>query len=116
MTGASARGAATARLTGHYVQAMVFAERLARAIDGLRPESRVVIAVDGPDAAGKTTLVGQLADLVQRPVLTASLDGWHNPREIRTRRGAHSAEGYYLDSFDNEALRTRLLVPFRAGD
>jgi uridine kinase len=91
------------------------AERLARVIDALRPDGRVLVAVDGADAAGKTTLTRQLADAAQRPVLTASLDGWHNPREIRTRRGVDSAEGCYLDSFDYEALAMRLLMPFSAG-
>jgi uridine kinase len=94
---------------------VTLAERLARVIDHLHRDGRVLVAVDGPDAAGKTTLTRQLADAVQRPVVTASLDGWHNPRETRTRRGADSAEGCYLDSFDYDALCVRLLVPFRAG-
>jgi uridine kinase len=43
------------------------------------------------------------------------VDGWHQPREVRLRRGQESPEGYYLDSFDLEALVDDLLTPFRHG-
>ena len=72
------------------------------------------VAIDGVDAAGKTTLAEELGPLVEargRPVIRASLDGFHRPRSERYRRGRDSPEGYYLDSFDYEALRAGLLVP-----
>ena len=47
----------------------------------------------------------------KRPIIRAGIDGFHNPRELRYRRGADSPEGYFLDSFDYEALRTLLLEP-----
>lgn len=89
-------------------------ERLARLVDGLQGD-RVLVAFDGPDAAGKTTLARGVADLLSRPAICASLDGWHYPREVRLRRGAESPEGYYLDSFDLDALACDLLTPFRHG-
>jgi uridine kinase len=89
-------------------------ERLVALIDGL-PEDRVLVAFDGPDAAGKTTLAGAVADHLSRPVLRASVDGWHKPRDVRLRRGHESPEGYYLDSFDIDALVHDLLTPFRDG-
>ena len=72
------------------------------------------VALDGIDAAGKTTLADELAPLIEaqgRPVIRASLDGFHQPRRVRYRRGPQSPEGYYEDSFDYSALRTVLLEP-----
>lgn len=74
----------------------------------------VRVAVDGIDAAGKTTLAGALVaplEALGRPVIRASIDGFHRPRAQRYQRGATSPEGYYLDSFDNAALRDVLLLP-----
>ncbi|MCW2572047.1 MAG: uridine kinase [Frankiales bacterium] len=90
-------------------------EDLAGVIHELSPGRRVCVAVDGPDAAGKTTLARTLAQMLQRPVITASIDDWHNPRHIRERRGELSPEGYYRDSFDLVALSDELLGPFAAG-
>jgi uridine kinase len=78
------------------------------------------LAIDGPDAAGKTTLADELAGtLIERgrPVIRASVDGFHRPRATRRRRGPLSPEGYFLDAFDYAALRRLLLDPLSpAGD
>ncbi len=74
----------------------------------------VRLAVDGPDAAGKTTLAGHLAVSIShrgRPVVSASLDGFHRPARERYRRGELSPEGYFFDSFDYPRLRSQLLEP-----
>lgn len=76
---------------------------------------RVLVGIDGPDAAGKTTLADALVDRLDRTVVRASIDGFHRPREQRLARGALSPEGYYRDSFDLDALRARLLLPFAHG-
>ena len=76
------------------------------------------VAVDGIDAAGKTTLANQLAEALAqrgRPVIRASLDGFHNPRALRRQRGPTSPDGYYLDSFNYSALRQALLDPLGPG-
>ena len=76
------------------------------------------VAIDGPDAAGKTTLAQQLAGPLQaygRPVIRASIDGFHNPASIRHSRGGSSPEGYYLDSFNYDALTEYLLAPLGPG-
>jgi uridine kinase len=93
---------------------MTVVERLARLIDSL-PGERVLVAFDGPDAAGKTTVADAVAEHTSGPVLRASVDAWHNPREVRLARGGASPEGYFLDSFDLEGLVHELLNPFRDG-
>lgn len=94
---------------------MTLVARLAGAIEQLSPGTRVIVVIDGPDAAGKTTLADAVAEQVTRPTLRVSVDDWHNPREVRLRRGAGSPLGYYMDSFDYAALTARLLRPFRDG-
>jgi uridine kinase len=78
------------------------------------------VAVDGLDAAGKTTLAEELASKLSgkgRDVIQSSIDGFHNPRSIRYRRGAMSPEGYFHDSFDYQFIASRLLIPLgRDGD
>src|SRR5215211_4361173 len=78
----------------------------------------VRVALDGPDAAGKTTLAQELVGPLQargRPVIRASIDGFHNPARIRHARGATSPEGYYRDSFNCRALVESLLAPLGPG-
>jgi uridine kinase len=89
-------------------------EALAARIVAIAAAHPLRVAVDGIDAAGKTTLADALvAPLVARgrPVIRASIDGFHRPRAERYRRGATSPEGYYLDAFDYPALRDALLLP-----
>jgi uridine kinase len=77
-----------------------------------------LVAIDGSDAAGKTTLADELARLLERRhvhVVRASIDGFHRPRAERLARGPESPEGYYRDSFDYPALRAVLLDPLRPG-
>ena len=75
------------------------------------------VAIDGPDGAGKTMLADELAEQLtgRRQVIRAGVDGFHNPRELRYRRGPDSSEGYFLDSFDYDALRGLLLDPLGPG-
>jgi len=81
----------------------------------LANQARVIVAFDGPDAAGKTTMAEALALLLGDGAVRASIDGYHNPREVRLRRGPLSPEGYYQDSFDYERLRDDLVGPFATG-
>jgi uridine kinase len=78
----------------------------------------VRVAIDGIDAAGKTTLANQLAERLKasgRVIIRTSTDNFHHPREIRYRKGADSATGYYHDSFDYQAILTQLLIPLGPG-
>jgi uridine kinase len=70
------------------------------------------VAIDGVDAAGKTTLANELAIELGRSgrhVIRASVDGFHNPKVIR--RQDDSAEGYFRCSFNYPSLVSNLLEP-----
>lgn len=76
------------------------------------------VAIDGVDAAGKTGLADELVaplEALGRVVIRASIDGFHYPRTRRIRRGPASPLGYYLDSFDLDALWQELLLPLGPG-
>ncbi|MEU7976281.1 uridine kinase [Micromonospora sp. NPDC049089] len=73
------------------------------------------MAVDGVDGVGKSTFAGELAALLRgrgRPVVHVSADDFHHRRAVRHRRGRDSPEGFWLDSYDYEALVHNVLEPF----
>jgi uridine kinase len=91
---------------------------IATRIAAVRPGHPVRVAVDGVDAAGKTTLADEVAPFINalgRPVIRASIDGFHNPQATRRRRGSLSPEGYFHDSFNYTALVEALLQPLGPG-
>jgi uridine kinase len=91
---------------------------LAEAIEAVTIAHPVRVAIDGPPAAGKTTLADELAVFLRRRgrvAIRASTDGFHLPRAQRYRRGEYSPEGCYFDSFDYAALRRVLLDPLGPG-
>jgi uridine kinase len=91
--------------------------RLVELISVRRPEHVLRVAVDGPDAAGKSSLAAELARGLAgiRDTILASVDGFHRPRRERYRRGSLSAEGYYEDAFDYDAVLTSVLEPLGPG-
>jgi uridine kinase len=89
-------------------------DRLAEAVESVTPPHPLRVAVDGPPAAGKTTLADALALLLRsrgREVIRTSTESFHLPRAQRYRRGEFSPEANYHDSFDYDALRRVLLDP-----
>jgi uridine kinase len=90
-------------------------QRITRLVDHLGSHGRTAIAIDGADAAGKTTLAERVAAAASVPVCRASVDGFHAPVGARRKRGDLSPEGYYRDCFDYPALIDRLVSPFLAG-
>jgi uridine kinase len=91
---------------------------LAEAILALDLPHPTRVAVDGPDAAGKTTLGDELAEVLRtrgRDVIRTSLDAFQRPRGLRYARGSLDPRGYYEDAFDYHALRTLLLDPLGPG-
>ena len=91
---------------------------VAETIQSLSPCGRLLVAIEGIDAAGKTTFADALAPVLQdigRHPVRAGIDGFHNPRHVRYRRGRLSPEGYYRDSFNLSTLKETLLTPFKQG-
>jgi uridine kinase len=91
---------------------------LAEAVGSVTIAHPTRVAVDGPPAAGKTTLADELAVVLRaegREVIRASIEGFLFPRSQRYRRGVHSGAGCYHDSFDYDALHRVLLDPLGPG-
>jgi uridine kinase len=75
----------------------------------------VRVAIDGFDGAGKSIFADELGVVLttlNRHVVRATIDKFHNPKSIRYARGRNSPEGFYRDSYDLSALITHLLAPF----
>ena len=89
-------------------------------IAGLEVDHPTRVGLDGPSAAGKTTLADTLAELVastlQRPVVRASIDDFHRPgHKFRSMRGEWTTQSYYDESYDYLAFRDFVLRPLGPG-
>ncbi|MET0417663.1 MAG: uridylate kinase [Actinoplanes sp.] len=87
---------------------------LAGAVGAVTATHPTRVAIDGPPAAGKTTLADELAVIVRaqgRAVIRATIDDFLFPRAQRYPRGEFSAEGCYFDTHDYDALNRVLLDP-----
>lgn len=82
-------------------------DELARTLAELPLPARV--AIDGVDAAGKTTLADRLAARLPGAE-RLSVDDFHRSPENRYRQGRESPAGYYEDSFDHPRLRLAVLA------
>ncbi|MGB1763873.1 nucleoside/nucleotide kinase family protein [Alloalcanivorax xenomutans] len=89
-------------------------QRIATAIANKVNSTTLRVAIDGVDGAGKSTFADELWVMLCGEgirIIRASLDGFHNPKIIRYRKGRYSPEGFYHDSYDYEALKRLLLDP-----
>jgi uridine kinase len=87
---------------------------LANRILGLRMNHPVRVGVSGITSSGKTTLANELAEELlyrKKKIIKTSIDNFHNPRDIRYRKGKESAIGYYEDAHDYESFKQKLLIP-----
>ena len=92
--------------------------RLAEAVGSVTTAHPTRVAVDGPPAAGKTTLADELAVVLRaqgREVIRALIEGFLLPSSQRYRRGRYSPKACYHDSFDFDALYRVLLDPLGPG-
>jgi uridine kinase len=93
-------------------------DELAAGIASVSLGHPVRVAIDGRCGSGKTMLADELAARLPvhgRPVVRASIDGFHRPRAARYARGRTSPEGYYDDAYDLDAVVTLLLRPLGPG-
>ena len=94
-------------------------ERVLAHVAGLLPPvpRPLLVAVDGPDGAGKTHFADALGDHLRaggRVVARSSVDGFHHPREHRHALG-RTPEAVWTRHFDYRAMRRELLDPWLAG-
>jgi len=92
---------------------------LSERILGYQKDSPILVGIDGVDAAGKTTFADKLAYSLEesnRQIIRASIDGFHNPKAIRYRKGRNSPIGYYQNSFNHHLVIDKLLIPLSSGD
>ena len=98
----------------HIMKQQELIKYLADVILNAKRHHPVRVGIDGVDASGKTTLANSLADYLKSQnvdIIRASIDGFHNPKSIRYQKGRNSPEGYYKDSFNNQAIINNLLAP-----
>ncbi|MCU1535160.1 MAG: uridine kinase [Glaciihabitans sp.] len=77
---------------------------------------RVLVAIDGPDGAGKSTFADDLAALLREKgheVFRATVDDFHRPYERAIAEGEFNPEGWYRHAYDYDMLRRALVEPFR---
>lgn len=75
----------------------------------------LLVAIDGVDGAGKTTLADVWAKRLRKAgqhVVRASVDGFHASKTVRYRRGKNDPQGFFEDSYDYRGLRKSLLDPW----
>lgn len=87
--------------------------------EAIRPDERVLIALDGVDGVGKSHLAGELVERSRaeerRPIANVSIDGFHRPRRERLAAGT-GPEGFYWGSYRYDAFLENLARPLRNGD
>ncbi|MBT4222966.1 MAG: hypothetical protein HOD72_00730 [Opitutae bacterium] len=87
---------------------------IAEKVSDLNLSHPVRVGIDGVSASGKTFFADELGDVLRNmghEVVRVGMDGFHNPRETRHRRGVFSVEGYVEDSFNYSAIRELVLNP-----
>ncbi|HEY8717960.1 hypothetical protein [Pengzhenrongella sp.] len=70
-------------------------EIVARLLAGVPRQGRTLVAIDGVETSGKSTLSAHLANRIEtRPVTVLHVDDFLNPAVIRHDRGRQSADGF----------------------
>ncbi|WP_137991566.1 DUF6924 domain-containing protein [Streptomyces vilmorinianum] len=96
----------------------VLVEEIARAVLARGP-GRLIVGIDGPTAAGKTSFGHELAERIAhagRPALRATLDDFKKPWKDRHLYDRESGEGYYRNAYDYGLVRRLLLDPVRSPE
>lgn len=95
------------------------ARRVAALATGRESNRPTLIAIDGPDASGKTTFADEIARACPargRPVVRIEADHFLQTPTRRYQQGRDSPVGFFEDTYDLDALVQRVLVPLIEGD
>ncbi len=93
-----------------------FEEIADRVAGAAQHPGRVLVAIDGVGASGKSTFAANLARQVDaRHIVLLHVDDFFNPSVVRHARGRLSPEGFWLDSYNYAALITSALRPLAAS-
>jgi len=88
--------------------------KIAQQIMAIKQVHPVRVGIDGGSATGKTHFAEELAMVIDQlggTVVRSSIDGFHNPADIRQQQGEFSTTGYYEDSFNLSAVISHVLLP-----
>lgn len=91
--------------------------RLLDELQGVRPNARALVALDGFDGVGKSHLAAELVSMAgshDRPILSLTIDRFHYPRAQRIAAGRDAA-GFYRGSYRYDEFRRCVLDPVRDG-
>lgn len=92
-----------------------FAEVIDAALAHRPRDRRILVAVDGIGASGKSLFAASCRPhIVKRPVVVDHVDDFFNPPDIRHARGRFSPEGFWLDTYNYDALIGDALAPLSA--
>ena len=95
---------------------MDLVDNLAVHICNTQNNKPIVVAFDGVDTSGKTTLADQIYEALkakEKNCIRISIDKFHNPKEYRMRSGELSPEGFFYDSFNAEKIIEYVLDPIK---
>jgi uridine kinase len=105
-------------VTMHFGTRDELLSRLAEAVGAVKIAHPTRVAIDGIPAAGKTTMADELAVVLRaqgREVIRATIEDFLTPRSVRFRQSEESAEIWYNESTDLDALHRVLLDPLGLG-
>lgn len=91
-------------------------QKVVSKINKYKENKIIFVAVDGVDTSGKTYFANEMARVkIDRPIVRLSIDNFHNPRDVRTKKGEFSPIGYYEDSFNYKFLMEEVFEKINSG-
>ena len=89
-------------------------EIIAQYIIDYQKNKPIIIAFDGVDTSGKTTMANNVYRILKdKNAVRISIDKFHNPKEIRLQKGELSPEGYFYDSFNLNKIFEYIINPIK---
>lgn len=78
-----------------------------------RKHTVVRVGINGIEGTGKTTFCQSLTEFLNKKGLKAiqiTIDGYHNPQQVRYKQGRDSAKGYYEDAYNETEFIEKVLI------